>query len=728
MGTHRPGQLIGAGVFVWFVFALATATMPVAAHPPLDATTVPDSFKDPKFLSKGACTRDPRNLAVNPSFSGGARNTPNGVVANNWDTFVLSGAPPQFNVVDNEGANGDDSFSQQIFSTDKFDAGIRQTVRNLKPGTMYWYRVGYFVAAKAIADASGNVPNLDTDTMVRQIGVDPTGGTDPKSSNVVWGPPLIQYKRVALNHLDFILLFAARADRATFFIHATARDNSAGENRVWIDAICMEERADLATVAPPVPMRTRTPTVPPVTATITPTITSTTTPTPTQTFTPTPTETATPTITPTATPQFNLGTIVPSIGGGVAILAIVGLLALGLVFVAQQRQPRGQLLDEIPESFLTPRRRTAPANFWMPATAIGLVLILIASLVFAQIGSSNTTTQQTARSASPPVTVIYVIYVLATPTPTPTLVATPTRVPVIAQVSPFDANVRAQPSTASAILVKIKKDTLITLVAVGPPDGANIWYQVQLPDAPGWIRSDTLQIVGGSVSSLAVATAPPTTPTATRAPIQTSYTTLPVPPPVIDRPAAQHADLNLNLRGWVATTGKLQLLDLEGATDPGGPQLTTLFADQRAHTIRALYQVNNWDWACNCRAGTIQDPEVTMIGLAATPGETLFVPNGGSDIGNGFRVLVLYADAESITLKYTRNDSIIGGYALQLVGISVDPNLLALYQRSNSAGRSSLPALRARQPFGAAASNQVRVVIRDTGDFMEPRSRKDWWR
>lgn len=95
---------------------------------------------------------------------------------------------------------------------------------------------------------------------------------------------------------------------------------------------------------------------------------------------------------------------------------------------------------------------------------------------------------------------------------------------------------------------------------------------------------------------------------------------------------------------------------------------------------------------------------------------------------NGFRVLVLYADADRITFKYTRSDTIVGGYALHIEGIQVDPNLLALYQRMNSAGRGNLPALRERQPFGTAKTTEVKVAVRDNGAFMEPRSRKDWWR
>ncbi len=319
-------------------------------------------------------------------------------------------------------------------------------------------------------------------------------------------------------------------------------------------------------------------------------------------------------------------------------------------------------------------------QYWILAAIGVIVLIGLGVLVLSQIGLGSTSTQQIARAPSPPVTIIYVIPVVASLTPSPTLA--PTNTPIATPT-----NVPGRTST----------------------------------------RTPTARI-----NATATTTASNTTPisaTATRVSAPSvSFSTLPVPPPPSDRPAAQHADLNLNLRGFAPTQATLQLLDLQGATDPEGPQLKTLFADNSTRPIKATYRVYNWDWGCNCRTGLIDDPEVTLIGLSATPGETLYLPSGGSDIMNGFRALVLYADADRITFKYTRSDTIVSGYALHIEGIQVDLDLLALYQQMNSAGRGNLPALRARQPFGTAKSNEVKVAVRDNGAFMEPRSRKDWWR
>jgi hypothetical protein len=123
----------------------------------------------------------------------------------------------------------------------------------------------------------------------------------------------------------------------------------------------------------------------------------------------------------------------------------------------------------------------------------------------------------------------------------------------------------------------------------------------------------------------------------------------------------------------------------------------------------------------------ITNPEVTLAGMAVTPGEAIHVPNSGYDIGDGYQVLVLYASTERITLKYTREDNVVYGYTLHVENICVEPTLLALYQSWNDAGRGHLPALRAGQAFGRARSDEIQVAIRDTGAFMDPRSCKDWW-
>ena len=206
-----------------------------------------------------------------------------------------------------------------------------------------------------------------------------------------------------------------------------------------------------------------------------------------------------------------------------------------------------------------------------------------------------------------------------------------------------------------------------------------------------------------------------------------SYGDFPVNGPPTNPPAEEHPDLNLALLGYELTDAYKGLVDFSGGSDPNAPQLPGLFADNRTPTFSAVYQLYGWDWEHNHRGPLITSPEVTLVGMAVTPGETIHVPSSGYTIGGGYEVLVLYASTERITLKYTSDDHVVWGYTLHVENVCVEPSLLALYQSWNEAGRSRLPALRAGQAFGRARGSEIGVAIRDTGSPMDPRSRKDWW-
>jgi len=206
------------------------------------------------------------------------------------------------------------------------------------------------------------------------------------------------------------------------------------------------------------------------------------------------------------------------------------------------------------------------------------------------------------------------------------------------------------------------------------------------------------------------------------------YRALDVDGPATGRPAEEHADLNLALHGYEVTGAYRGVGDCKGgADDPKAPQLHTLFADQRTPTFAAVYQIYDWNWDCSCRGNLLTDPHVTLAGWSATPGEVLHLPDSGYDVGGGYEALVLYASEERITLKYTLDDDVVIGYTIHVENVCVEPSLLALYRAWNDAGRGELPALRGGQPFGRALAGEIRLAIRDSGAFLDPRSRQDWW-
>ena len=221
---------------------------------------------------------------------------------------------------------------------------------------------------------------------------------------------------------------------------------------------------------------------------------------------------------------------------------------------------------------------------------------------------------------------------------------------------------------------------------------------------------------------------PSPTPTPTPTPVYDSIPTLGSPP---SHPPDQHGDLNLALRGYSETEGPLALLDINGPTDEKAPQLDGVFNQTRGPDFVSLFRVNEWIWSCGergCRGDPIENPPVTLLGLRATPGESIFIPTRGPEIyGGGYKALVLYATPECITIAYTREDTAAIGYVVHFEEIDVDPALVSLYQRLDAEGRGRLPALRNGERLGNASSDVVKVAIRDTGSFMEPRSRKDRW-
>lgn len=218
-----------------------------------------------------------------------------------------------------------------------------------------------------------------------------------------------------------------------------------------------------------------------------------------------------------------------------------------------------------------------------------------------------------------------------------------------------------------------------------------------------------------------------------------SFALIPIEGNRADRPDYLHGDLNLSLRGYSETGAAKSLVNYNGSTDPNAPLLAGLFDPNQFPGITTVYQVNHWNWACGvygCPGSPVTSPEVTLMGLVTSAGQSINIPERTPDIyPGGYKAMVLYAEAQRITLGYTRQDSVAPGYAVHIENVCVDPNLLALYRaqvgpdglRIFKNGAYWLPALRNNQALGTALGSQIRVAIRDRGTFMDPRSRKDWW-
>ncbi len=334
-------KLVCASFFAGACVLLMLYRAPVFAHPPLDATPIGDDLKDPKYLNKNSCPDDPKNLAVNGGFFGNTHDTAYGPVVDGWDPFIVSSAPPQFRWVNNEGIFKGQS--EQVFSSNTFDAGIMQTVNNLQINSYYWFRLGWAPAAK-----SSSGPNEPSNSVGVQVGFDPFGGRDPNSPNVTWGTAWFNDNK-GLNRPQATLVFPARATSVTMFLRAIAKDGSGGENRVWFNAVCMEARPEIPAAAPLAPTATplpptatakpiqpRAPVSPPPTKVAQALATNTPTAIP---VTPTPNDTPTPAFTPTAlsTPRRARTDATPApasidLGAGVATGSGIIFVVGGMLF------------------------------------------------------------------------------------------------------------------------------------------------------------------------------------------------------------------------------------------------------------------------------------------------------------------------------------------------------------------------------------------------------------
>ncbi len=210
------------------------------------------------------------------------------------------------------------------------------------------------------------------------------------------------------------------------------------------------------------------------------------------------------------------------------------------------------------------------------------------------------------------------------------------------------------------------------------------------------------------------------------------------------RPAYDHADKNLALRSYTPNTDpglQRELVDY-GSDDPTQPpQPATLFSPYRVPTLSTFYRVYDWNWAPSPEPGTrgspITDWPVTALGMETTPGETLHTPTSGYEIGGGMEVIVLFADEDTVALKYARQDSAgAPGYTVHVDNICTDPNLLTLYDQLDAPdgpryvfpnASYNLPTLYDSQPLGTARGTEIVVAIVDSGAFMDTRSCNEWW-
>jgi hypothetical protein len=212
------------------------------------------------------------------------------------------------------------------------EAGLYQTVSGLKPGQRLRFSA-YMMAWST--ETNDPFVSAGQPTMGLKVGIDPFGGNNPWSSNIVWSPV-----KEAFDHWELFTVEAvARSDRVTVFTRSRPYF-AIQHNDVYVDEASLVIVGGSPLQATPdatqsTAQPTRTPSLTPSptrTATRTPTRTRTPTPTVTSTPTSTPTATRTPTATPTSTPT--LPAVFVTAPAGAEPMMLAGSVIVVILFVA----------------------------------------------------------------------------------------------------------------------------------------------------------------------------------------------------------------------------------------------------------------------------------------------------------------------------------------------------------------------------------------------------------
>jgi hypothetical protein len=211
-----------------------------------------------------------------------------------WENRMpwFQGAAPYTNRI-HSGSNAQQLYTQNGTHV----AGIYQRVGGIQKGS----RIRFTIWGQAWAGQGDNANKSESGgPMHMRVGIDPTGGTDPFSGNIVWSGeqnPLDAWQQ-------FSIEATAAGDKVTVYVWSAPQWPTKHNDVYWDDASLTVVAAPVPT-ATNTPRATRTPTRVPATMTPAPTPTETLTPTvaptPTNTPTSTPVNTATPTMTPTPT-------------------------------------------------------------------------------------------------------------------------------------------------------------------------------------------------------------------------------------------------------------------------------------------------------------------------------------------------------------------------------------------------------------------------------------------
>lgn len=398
-----------------------------------------------------------------------------------------------------------------LFATHQ--GGIYQEVDSLTSGTTYRFSIYAYVWSSSFEDV--DVSEDPGDVVVR-VGIDPNGGTDGASEDIIWSTAATFFYDA---YRQYAVIATAESASVTVFVESTVgepRDN----NYIYLDDAVLEVASETVVVVEQTPTpetntglvddsATPTPSPSPTEdapqnevsgqegsseqqeMTATPTATLTATPTIAPTSTPTATETATATPTPIPTAAPDTATPVATESGEFPDTVVHIVVAEDTVSGLALQY--GSTVDAI---------RRANDLDATSLIVVGQRLIIPVNLPPSSAGAGTGTPDATFTPAP-------TLTPTATSTPTPTITPSPTATPITYQVQPGDAlvNIAQQYGTTVELLVEINN--------IANPDQISVGQILLIPTAippthDGNLRPTvTLFPTEGPTQDPAVATAAP---------------------------------------------------------------------------------------------------------------------------------------------------------------------------------------------------------------------------
>ena len=174
-------------------------------------------------------------------------------VASGWEPFWYGGPEPYWMdtrvFASNLGTGWveriEGATSQMILATEPYTAGLQQQVTGLMPGVGY----GFHAAMLTIFETSA--PPAVDGTMVKEVGMDPTGGTDPQASTVIWSE--VDDHDEGPWSIDLRTAVYAEAPTMTVFIRVTSLYESGGwplVNLSFLDSAILAETPQVTATSP----------------------------------------------------------------------------------------------------------------------------------------------------------------------------------------------------------------------------------------------------------------------------------------------------------------------------------------------------------------------------------------------------------------------------------------------------------------------------------------------